>query len=248
MDTAAELKLFPYPKPGHRLSSGASVEAKQKNPERHWNHSTRVVRWMGRNALRYLRTFEVRGMAFPSVDELAAWIVEVCDPKAAKHFDSFEVARKAADAASYALSHYDPNFYERAARGGAASSTAIVLTDAQLLEVQGKSHVEAARTLNVSKSTIQRNRRTRGPVDELDALPVTAAVIHESKPGATLDDLLDPSLPVPEITIPDTIPADWVDEVAGITRWADGSIRIIDPQLQGITADTLTAWVLEGIS
>ncbi|WP_322412085.1 hypothetical protein [Microbacterium invictum] len=194
MATMYPIKLFPYPQPGYYRRTG-SPEARVKNPEQFWNHSTRVIRWMGRNALRQLRQFELHGMPFPSEDELAAWILEACDPHAQKHFDADDVAEKVTSAARWALTAYDPGFYTRAAKGGSAS---IQITDEQLVSVQGLSHAEAARALNVSKSTIRRRREERGQLDA-DQVWIDARLAEEAqKEDSAPEDDAEPTAPVEE--------------------------------------------------
>lgn len=148
-------QLFPYPA-----------------PRRGSEHSTQVIRWMSRNALRQLRQLDLAGSPIPSAGDLADWLIEH-STQAYAHLDATDVAHKCAEAALFALDVYDPRFYDRRAtsgrRGGSAGSHEI--SDEDLLRVRSLSHSEAARALSVSRSTIIRRRRAfDGDTAELTAL------------------------------------------------------------------------------
>jgi hypothetical protein len=115
------MKLYPYPQPRIALHRRENSSGHAKS---YWNHSTHVIRWMGRNALRRIRDFDAAGQSWPTVDELEAWIMET-HQKALAHCTDADYAAKAQDAAVFALSAYDPAEYDRrvqrARNGGKAS-------------------------------------------------------------------------------------------------------------------------------
>jgi hypothetical protein len=175
--------LYPYPK--LRITSKRSMD-----------HGQLVLRWMSRNALRYLRQVELAGMPQPSTDELAAWLIENSDA-ADEHFDSADIATKCAAGAEFALDVYDSRYYDRQARAGArgGAAGAIEISDEDLLRVRDLSHNEAARALNVSRSTVIRRRHEFDRPEVLIPLPVEILEMSEGNetvtgwPPATTADL-----------------------------------------------------------
>ncbi len=90
------MKIYPYPT--------------RQGLKKLRDFSTRVIRNMGRNALRRIHEVYKATGSFPTVDELETWIVEH-HPRARQDFDDAE--RKAASAAVFALDAFDPAEYER---------------------------------------------------------------------------------------------------------------------------------------
>lgn len=177
--TPSSIRLPDFPKPQLHLSPPKNRLPFEPLSPIFWDHSTWVIRWMTISAFRYLTAHQKAGIAFPSTDELAAWLLEVSEPRARQYLDPDDIAAKCADAARFAIDTFDPQRYERSARGGRANR--IELTDDQLASVLPLSHAEAAKVLHVSKSTIQRRRREWGRVtDEVD--PATGEVLDDSIP------------------------------------------------------------------
>jgi hypothetical protein len=134
------------------------MDYEAKHRERYWDHSTRVIRWMGRNALRRLREMELAGEVFPEIEELAEWISEH-STQALSHFDYAKLWEMNVEAAQFALESYDPEYYVRAARGGSRSKRGATYTEAQLMAVDGLSLREQAEALGCSVATISRIRK-----------------------------------------------------------------------------------------
>lgn len=189
-------KLFPYPLP--KIGS---------------NHYLDVRRWLDRNGFRYVhQMFVKRGRDLPDLENLTAWLWDLGSRHASGHLDFDKRARLTEEAAVFVLSEYswDAPVYRRARAGGAASSTAIQISDAQLLSVRDLSHSAAAEALGVSKSTIQRRRRTWDATSaELDSLFGTG-VPETAKPVEPTAEESEP-LPAevkPQIMFPQTTVAD----------------------------------------
>lgn len=192
------ITLYPYPK--------LRITAKGAR-----DHGQLVLRWMSRNALRYLRQVELAGMPAPTVEDLTTWLIEVSDA-ATEHYDHADIARKCAAGAEFSLDVYDPRFYDRKREAGRRGGSAgvIEVSDEDLLRVKALSHNEAARALNVSRSTVIRRRREFDPSEaELDLL-------------FGVDQSTGEVIEIPETTTPtsegwpphDTgdIPAEWDDD------------------------------------
>lgn len=90
------MKIYPYPT--------------RKGLEKLRDFSTRVIRNMGRNALRRIHEVHKATGTLPTVDELESWIIDH-HPRARYDFDDAE--RKATSAAVFALDAFDPAEYER---------------------------------------------------------------------------------------------------------------------------------------
>jgi hypothetical protein len=117
------MRHFPYPKPRRHLRVPATGIPEDADPRRYWDHSTWVIRWMGRNALRHLRELEKQEIEFPDVEALDDWLREMVDRQAPQHHDYATVSKiqkQTREAAEYALDVYDSDalVYRRAAKGG----------------------------------------------------------------------------------------------------------------------------------
>ncbi|MGN7968041.1 hypothetical protein [Microbacterium sp. 22296] len=201
------MKLFPYPQPRLHLRRTASSNG---SPEAYFDHSTRVIRWMGRNALRRITEFRKAFRRYPTVDELQSWLEDHCTA-ALDHFeDKYE--RMTQDAAIYALSAYDEAAYDvivkRASKGGKTSRRGKTYTVDQLRSVQDLSIAKQAEALGCSLTTIKRLRASEKVQSEAEQL-AAAQADYESCFG-------------PEharITrMPDTVPTSWVDEVHALVK------------------------------
>jgi DNA-binding XRE family transcriptional regulator len=182
-----DIKLEPFPRPRPHLKPPKNRLPFEPLGSTYWDHSTWVLRWMIVSAFGYLKAHQKAGSTFPSVDELGAWLLEISEPKARRYFDADGIVQRAARAAREAHEWYDPERYERSARGGRANF--IELTDAQLLSVRDLSHAQAANVLHVSKRTIQRRRETFDATQaELAVLiPLSAEVEADPSAGEVIE-------------------------------------------------------------
>lgn len=252
--TPSSIRLPDFPKPRLHLSPPKNRLPFEPLDQRYWDHSTWVIRWMTISCFRYLTAHQKAGIAFPSTDELAAWLLEVSEPRARQYLDPDDIAAKCADAARFAVDTFDPQRYERSARGGRANR--IELTDDQLASVLPLSHAEAAKVLHVSKSTVQRRRREWGRVtdevdpakgDDLLADPTTGEVIEILETNEDNDsvtgEILETTDPATEGWPPrDTgdIPAEWHDD-PGVLALREAAQQARTERLTGLDLAELIA-------
>ncbi|GMM94746.1 hypothetical protein [Microbacterium sp. MTN4-26] len=216
------MKLYPYPKPQPHLRRRATSKGR---PEVYWDHSTRVLRTMGRNALRRIHEVHKTTGRFPTVDELQEWVLDH-HPQARREFD--KVDAMAEDAAVFALGVFDVEEYERRVqrarnggkmsghKKGARGRRPVAFTVEDLRKVEHLSIREQAEALGCSEATISRRRRDlkAHKAAELDAavdevmgpIPETSNEASQSDPEARITDMA-PDKPTPEWTL-DEISAD----------------------------------------
>lgn len=211
------MKLLPFPQPQLHLRRRATSKG---SPEIYWDHPTRIVRWMGRNALRRITEVYNTSHRFPTLDELETWISD--HHRQAIHFiDDYE--RTVLNAAIFALDAYSLEEYAKrvmwASNGGKKSGwkkgsrgkRPPTYTTAQLREVEDLSIREQAEKLACSVATVKRIRarlkaeKAAAHEAELDALfgPQEAAQqLSEAEEDALLEslDALRVSRSVPEMS------------------------------------------------
>lgn len=206
------MKLYTFPKPKPHLRRRATSKGA---PSTYWDHHTHAIRWMGKNALRRIHEARKRTGRFPTVDELQDWL-EVHCVEARHYFGDFE--QMAEDAAVFALDAFDQAEYDRrvarAVNGGKKSRRGKSFTTDQLREVDHLSIAKQAEKLGCSPATIKRRRAdlkaeiSAEQDEELDALfgpqePIQAPVETTPEPVEA-----EPS------PVPDTVPVDWLREMA----------------------------------
>lgn len=198
------MKLYPFPEPRlHLRVPDNGIPADHKHPERFWDFSTMVIRWMGRNALRRLRDHELTGRDFPDVGTLSNWLQEVTI-RAGKRWIGTDrlpydkVPFMTADAAQYALDHYSQDFYDRASKGGRKSKRGPEFTEEMLALVEGKSITEQAELLNCHPSTISRLRKRlaqQPDADDLILAQLDAEAAAARAEASTVEDLHETQTP-----------------------------------------------------
>lgn len=215
-DPETTVKLYPFPKPQPHLKPPSDWPPLQPLPRRYWDHSTHVLRWMDRNALRRLAVYWDACRPLPSVDELEAWI-EANSRKADDYFKSPKLSKMYASAAAFALDVWDPEVLQarrRRARNGGLKTAALRRENPSLptrgpeftvdmLEAlePGLSIANQAEALGCSTATVSRLRaeqkaiKAREVEAELDTLIPTQALVtqrveHVVEPGP-FDYLLD---------------------------------------------------------
>ncbi len=208
-DLETTVKLYPFPKPQPHLRQPSDWPPLQPLPRIYWDHSTHVIRWMGRNALRRLAVYWDAEMPLPSVDELAAWI-EDHSRKADDYFKPSKLSRMHFDAAAFALEAWDPEVLlqrRRWAHNGGLRTAALrrknpsmptrgpEFTVAMLETLEpGLSIAKQAKALGCSTATVSRLRAAQKATKaqeveaELEALmpsqaPATASREHLVEPG-----------------------------------------------------------------
>lgn len=158
-----EMKLYPYPEPRFHLRKPPTGIPEGADVARYWDHSTEVIRWMGRNALRHLRDLDNRHEPFPDSEALADWILEIARPYS-PHGDHLtgwaKTEFQAAEAAAYALDVYDHDHdsTERGRRGGKRSHRRSPLL-ARLRDLDDLSAAQQAERLGCSVRHVKRLRR-----------------------------------------------------------------------------------------
>lgn len=163
------MRFYPYPEPQRHLSAPATWPLGLPLPPRYWDHSTHVVRWMGRNSLRHLRSLDHAGEPFPSRAALAAWILETTERQAPQHFSYVtrdKAEQQAFDAAAFALDAYDPQHpvYQHAASGGSKGKRRSPHLEA-LRDLEHLGPTAAGRVLGIGPEQV---RRLRKKLDRLD--------------------------------------------------------------------------------
>lgn len=159
------MKLLPYPQPRPHLRRSATSKGA---PEQYYDHSTWVIRWMGRNGFRRVAEVHKATGTLPTVDELQSWLEDHCT-KALDHFEhKYDKMTRAA--ALYVIECFDPE--ERAIRvkrghhGGKMSGwkkgrrgkRPVVYTTDQLRKHEHLSIKEQAEKLGCSAATVKRRR------------------------------------------------------------------------------------------
>lgn len=212
------MKLLPFPEPRQHLRRRSTSRGR---PEIYFDHSTRVLRWMDRNALR--RITEVRKISgrYPTVDELQAWLVDHC-VRALDYF-AHKFEKMTEEAAVFALSAYDDAEYDaivrRAKNGGRKSRRGKTYTIDQLRQVDGLSIAKQATALGCSTATIKRLRdelkaeiQAQDPTNMLIAqleAEITNHAPREHDETETLasefDYLLDPDAVAPPEVVVETV-------------------------------------------
>jgi len=230
-DLETTVKLYPFPRPERHLKvprDWAQTHPLQPLPRKYWDHSTHVIHWMGRNALRRLAVYWDANAPLPSVEELELWI-EDHSTKAEAFFKPSKLSKMCRSAAEFALDVWDPEVLlerrRRARNGGLKTAElrkanpvlptrgAVFTVDMLQALEPGLSIAKQATALGCSTATVSRLRAEQKTIKaqeaeaELDALmpqqatslPVTAQVIE---PGP-FDYLLDGG-DAPPITNPET--------------------------------------------
>jgi hypothetical protein len=164
------MRHYPYPEPRLHLRAPDTWPAFVPLPPRYWDHSTHVVRWMGRNALRYLHEQHKAGEQPPSVRALATWLLEMTRRQAPQHFGYVtrdKVDYQAESAAEFALREYDPEHrvYKRAANGGRKGRPRRSPHMDALRELAHLKPTPAGRVLGIGPEQV---RRLRKQIDRID--------------------------------------------------------------------------------
>lgn len=192
------MKLFPFPEPQVHLTLRPTSKGRASI---YWDHETRIVRWMGRNALRRIHAVGT----FPDIelDDLTAWLSDHCT-RALDYVHEARFAKMVQDAAVFALTAFDPKEHairvERARNGGrkAAHGRRRPRYSPADLE-EGLSIAEQAVKLGCSEATISRLRARR---------KVEAEQQREAAFEAELDTLAIPAPEAPDSPEPTTFDLD----------------------------------------
>ncbi len=159
------MRFFPYPKRSRHLKPPRSHNSLIHGPlpRKYWDHSTKVIRWMGRNALRKLRLYYDARATFPDREALSSWILDITyDTNAINEFDFDKLDNMAEKAAEYALDVWDEEVVlrirSRARNGGLKSKRSKSITMDMVAPYRDLTSVEAAKALGCSPRTVQRRR------------------------------------------------------------------------------------------
>lgn len=214
------MRLYPFPEPQLHLRRSATSKG---HDSLYWDHQTRIIRWMGRNALRRITEVYKTSRRMPTLDELQDWLSDHCD-QAIHYTKDFD--KTVLDAAIFATEVYSLEEYAKRVmwasnggkksgwKSGARGKRPPKFTTEQLQKYEHLSIAQQAVELKCSEATVSRIRAR---------LKAEKAAAHE----AELDALFGPSEPTqmaaapsPEpveaetAIVPDHVPTDWLVELA----------------------------------
>lgn len=197
------MRIYPYPKRSRHLKPPKSHNSLIHGPlpRKYWDHSTKVIRWMGRNALRRLRQYYDAQAIFPDHETLSGWILDIAyDTNAINEFDFDKLDNMAQSAAEYALDVWDEEVIlrirSRARSGGFASKRTKTITVAMVAPYRDLTSKDVATKLGCSTRTVQRRRaeleateRELALTAEIDALfdePIISEIALQGVCGTPL--------------------------------------------------------------